>query len=253
MWLTIAPVQLKPFIHQIVYSTAAASDAPYTVPAGKYHVLGFQLTGKLARLDEANTQELTTLGITGLTTQATAYQAVGATSSILVYFEPGALAALNMVDPREITGASVDLQLITNQANSWFALQEQLIDQHLAPNEVVDAVITWLYQRIQTYEPNVWLQQTLALINQNHGQLPLTTIAHEMLLSSKQLQRRFTANVGLTVKSYSELVQFDYLTQQKFSDLADAAMLGNYYDQAHFTKMTKRLTGKTPKQYFKLD
>ncbi|QBO36306.1 AraC family transcriptional regulator [Periweissella cryptocerci] len=253
MWLTLAPEILKPFINQIVYSTAEANDAPYTVPAGKYHVLGFQLTGQLIRLEDVTKQPLTTLGITGLAISATTYQSVGATSSILVFFEPGALAALKMVDPRDITGASVDLQLITRQANSWFDLQERLIAQQLAPIKIVNQVIEWLYQRIQTYEPNMWLQQTIALINQNHGQLSLTDLSHEMLLSSKQLQRRFSANVGLTVKSYSELIQFDYLGHQTFTNLADAAIIGNYYDQAHFTKMTKRLTGQTPKQYFKLD
>ena len=70
----------------------------------------------------------------------------------------------------------------------------------------------------------------------------------------RHLERRFLKAVGLPQKAFSRIVRFNnalkLIEQKDFSTFSNVAYDGGFYDQAHFIRDFKDLTGLNPKQYF---
>ena len=74
-------------------------------------------------------------------------------------------------------------------------------------------------------------------------------------LSLKTLDRSFKKVTGLTTKMYTDLVKFQKAVKTvrgegryEHGNLLDALACG-YYDQSHFAKVCKKLTGQNPKSF----
>jgi transcriptional regulator GlxA family with amidase domain len=67
--------------------------------------------------------------------------------------------------------------------------------------------------------------------------------------TTRQLNRMFRSNVGLSAKTYAQLVQFHRtlkLIQCERLSITVAAFEGGYADQAHLTRAFQRFGGFTP-------
>jgi AraC-like DNA-binding protein len=76
----------------------------------------------------------------------------------------------------------------------------------------------------------------------------LAFAAHAVGLGERQLRRRFTAAVGYAPKTFARIVRFQRaLARIRAGDpLAAAAFEAGYSDQAHMTRETVLLSGRTP-------
>lgn len=79
----------------------------------------------------------------------------------------------------------------------------------------------------------------------------LEAIAQELNISVRTLERLFKKYIGISPKLFFKVRQFEeasrsvlYKGDQKFTDIAYD---GNYYDQAHFSRVFKQLSNETPK------
>ncbi|WP_066838756.1 AraC family transcriptional regulator [Rufibacter ruber] len=76
----------------------------------------------------------------------------------------------------------------------------------------------------------------------------------QMHLSRRQFERRFKALLGTSPREYAKLQRFRYALQQFQKDPAQSftqlALASGYYDQAHFNRDFRELTGVTPSEYF---
>jgi transcriptional regulator GlxA family with amidase domain len=72
-----------------------------------------------------------------------------------------------------------------------------------------------------------------------------------VFVSERELQRRFIEHVGYGPKTLHRVLRFQRFLRQAASaqvDLAGAAALAGYADQAHLGRETRRLAGLTPRQ-----
>ncbi len=73
----------------------------------------------------------------------------------------------------------------------------------------------------------------------------------------RQLERKFTAQVGMSPKQLSKVIRLQAVLKmmltQRPERLSQIAYESDYYDQAHFTRDFKEFTGMTPKEFFKFD
>lgn len=90
-----------------------------------------------------------------------------------------------------------------------------------------------------------------------NGEVKMKHLAKQLGVSERQLERRFKLEVGLNPKKMASIIRFKhalYLLQngqnQTFTEIAHGA---GYYDQAHFNRDFKDITGVAPKQFFKED
>jgi len=78
----------------------------------------------------------------------------------------------------------------------------------------------------------------------------LLSLAH---LSEAQFRKRFREEVGLSAKQFSRIIRIrsvvDALHQGWRQSLAELAQVHDYFDQAHFIKDFRQVTGVTPTQW----
>lgn len=87
-------------------------------------------------------------------------------------------------------------------------------------------------------------------IESSDGSIGIKELSQKMELSQRQLSRLFIGKVGLTPKKFARVIRFfhthKYLTDEGMSDLCMKVLGKGYYDQAHFNREYKILTGVNP-------
>ncbi|AIQ65433.1 hypothetical protein PSTEL_22285 [Paenibacillus stellifer] len=74
-------------------------------------------------------------------------------------------------------------------------------------------------------------------------------LASQLNVSLRQLERDFSAMLGITLKDYARIQRFHRSIRfMKKMSAAEAAFLSGYFDQAHMTKEFKKLSTWTPAQ-----
>lgn len=103
----------------------------------------------------------------------------------------------------------------------------------------------------------IWLQHTLQRIEMNEIDfVSVKRLAKEFNVTERTLQRVFIKRVGLTPKGLSKIVRF-YKTIRDIKGIRDArsglsiSLANGYYDQSHFGKDSKKITGLSPKSLLK--
>jgi AraC-like DNA-binding protein len=92
----------------------------------------------------------------------------------------------------------------------------------------------------------------------HHPGQPVHRLAHELGVSSRQLQRRFVAAVGYGPKTFQRIARFQRLlalgrapgspgrVPALLGQLGALALAAGYADQAHMTRDVRELAGRTP-------
>ncbi len=96
------------------------------------------------------------------------------------------------------------------------------------------------------------IQAARALIEQ-HGDIALPALAHQLGLSERSLRRRFHSAIQASPKEFARLARFEYvctsLWQTPGIPLADIALQAGYSDQAHMQREFRAFSGRTPRQF----
>lgn len=120
--------------------------------------------------------------------------------------------------------------------------------------ELVNACDRILYRRMEERAVSDALLLATTIISDTHGQIKVKEVARQADYSERHLNRLFLAQIGVNIKNYARLTRFNYVLKhiQKlpcfFAALSQQA---GYFDQAHFDKDFKAISGVSPKQYLK--
>lgn len=89
------------------------------------------------------------------------------------------------------------------------------------------------------------------------GGIPINTILKDDLSKRRQLERKFSNQVGISPKQLGKVIRLQAALKMMLHDKAESltavAYESEYFDQAHFTKDFKEFTGVSPKEFFKDD
>ena len=84
---------------------------------------------------------------------------------------------------------------------------------------------------------NLIVFQAMSKRLENKGNIPMTELRQEVLVSSRQLERLFLEYIGISPKSLASLVRYQYLWNDllynKTFNMGDAVYRYGYSDQAH--------------------
>ncbi len=86
---------------------------------------------------------------------------------------------------------------------------------------------------------------------------PLSKIAQGFHICERTLQRKFLKRIGITPKKLMRIIRINEVWKKIKNgdaiDYQDIIFEGNYFDQTHFIKDFKAITGETPDHFFKRD
>jgi AraC-like DNA-binding protein len=87
----------------------------------------------------------------------------------------------------------------------------------------------------------------------NNGFVNINKLAREVCLSHSQFRRRFNEEIGTNPKEYSKIIRVKYigkrLSEKPDEFLTKLCYEMGYFDQSHFIKDFKSITGFSPKNY----
>ncbi|POP30450.1 AraC family transcriptional regulator [Lactonifactor longoviformis] len=109
-----------------------------------------------------------------------------------------------------------------------------------------------LYQRMEKQVVSDALLFAAAYISDRHGQTQVQEVARQSGYSERHLNRLFLTQIGMNMKNYARLIRFNYVLKQIQTSpcfFAALSQQAGYFDQAHFDKDFKAISGVTPQQY----
>ncbi|WP_019612877.1 helix-turn-helix transcriptional regulator [Psychromonas ossibalaenae] len=116
----------------------------------------------------------------------------------------------------------------------------------------VSQLITGINRHICALPPQsktTMVADILSLIHQDQGITQVNSIAQQIKVSERTINRKFTHAVGLSPKQYSSIVRLkraiDSLTNSSYAVSSIAVDCG-FSDQAHMTREIKNYMGQTP-------
>lgn len=169
-----------------------------------------------------------------------------------VRFHPDTFLSLTTIPIKEMENTAVSLEKIFGKAGQEI---EQIILNSNSALERISHIETFLLKQLRNTETidNV-IKSTVDIILTANGQYSVEELTKQIGINRRQLERKFSTAVGLSPKQLSRIIRLQatlkMLMNNKFTSLTALAYEAEYYDQAHFIKDFKELTGYTPKDFY---
>lgn len=188
--------------------------------------------------------------ISGMKSDYTDVSTCGDSGVIAVTFYPFGACNFFGFPLLEIENTSVNLNDIDNRS---FRLVEEQICLAASMRERISIIEKYLLSRLKPIagEDLLMIQKGISLINGTKGQISTTVLSEKLFTTSKSLQRKFSALIGKPPKQFTRIVRFQQTISSFSTDksLTQLAIDNGYFDQAHFIKDFKALSGYTPKEF----
>lgn len=120
--------------------------------------------------------------------------------------------------------------------------------------ELVNSCDRILYRRMEERAVSDTLLLATTIISDTHGQIKVKEVARQTYYSERHLKRLFLAQIGVNIKNYARLTRFNYvlkLIQKPPCFFAALSQQAGYFDQAHFDKDFRAISGMSPREYLK--
>lgn len=190
------------------------------------------------------------VGISGMMTRYRDISSHADSELIGVRFKPGHLNTLCPVPFSEFKNASVNASEIIPELNS--TIPEKLYErknnfQRLA---FIEEVLLTLMNKKKGDEDRLIQAVCASIAGPVSAPVNFLKLADDHCISLRQLERRFKAAVGLSMKEYHSIIRFNKtiknIAQNPEKSFADIAFEMGYFDHSHLTKEINRMAGKNP-------
>ena len=112
---------------------------------------------------------------------------------------------------------------------------------------------TFLLDRLGLYSTPGCISDSLQLFQHFDHNLNIEGLCHRLKINRRSYERKFRRVIGLSPKHYWKLHRVNYvlnlMKSQKCSDLQEIIVECGYFDQSHFIREFKHITGYTPGKY----
>jgi len=190
--------------------------------------------------------------VIGQLTRPLEIESTGKIGIFSVRFHPNGFLPFATIPIREMENTAVSLEKLFGQNGQEI---EQQILATSSTTEKIELIETFLLNRLTDNETiDRIVKSTVETILTANGQLTVDELSKQTNINRRQLERKFSSAIGLSPKQLSKTIRLQatlkMLLNKKFTSLTALAYENEYYDQAHFIKDFKELTGFTPKEFY---
>jgi len=123
----------------------------------------------------------------------------------------------------------------------WYFILDDLDDFELFCKKVSEKIQSLLPKNIDDRKLKLF-----DLIYSSNGSLTIQELSEKVSWSSRQINRYFNQQFGLSLKAYCNIVRF----RSSFQHIKDGKLFPeqNFADQSHFIRDVKKLSGVSPKE-----
>ena len=190
--------------------------------------------------------------VIGQLTRPLEIEPTGETGIFSIRFHPYGFLPFTTIPIKEIENTAVSLDKL-------FGKDGQKIEQKIlnanSTTEKIKLIETFLLARLaDTGTVDRIVKSTVETILTANGQLSIAKLSKQTNINRRQLERKFSSTIGLSPKQLSKTIRLQatlkMLLNKKITSLTALAYENEYYDQSHFIKDFKELTGFTPKEFY---
>lgn len=176
----------------------------------------------------------------------------GVTGIFSVRFQPNGFFPFATVPIKEMANTALPLGQLFGDAGS--AIEQDILNAD-STSERIQLVENFLSSLLtDTVIIDHIARSVVATILSANGQLSVEEVSKQCHINRRSLERKFSTAIGLSPKQLSKIIRLQamlkILLNKQCAKLTDLAYKGEYYDQAHFIKDFKELTGFTPKECY---
>lgn len=194
--------------------------------------------------------------VVGQITEPFIIEPTGYVHCFAVRFYPFGFANFISTPIKELANKETPTAQIFGETSS-IELEQRIInaaDEHQRVTIIEDFLLNKLSEKATIDHVVKATIETLLLTK---GNTTITAILRNDLSKRRQLERKFFKQVGLSPKQLGKVIRLQaalkMLLNQKTENLTRIAYDNEYYDQAHFNRDFKELTGINPKDFLEND
>lgn len=197
------------------------------------------------------------VGISGMMTRYRDISSHADSELIGVRFKPGYLTTLCRVPFSEFKNANINASEIIPELNSSITgeLYEKKNNFHRLAfiEEVLLRLMNKKMNKKKGDEDRLIQAVCASIAGPLSAPANFLKLADDHCISLRQLERRFKAAVGLSMKEYHSVIRFNKtiknIAQNPERSFEDVAFEMGYFDHSHLTKEINRMAGKNPSQF----
>ncbi|WP_422103872.1 helix-turn-helix domain-containing protein [Winogradskyella sp.] len=164
--------------------------------------------------------------------------------ALTIQLQPYAIPYLIGIPADEFSEQRVPLKAFSKQMSDYLG---ELINSNLKSSKVLQNASSFFKACADNLFVDIRVLKALHEIIKHRGNISVRTINSQLNLSQRRLQQLFRYNLGMSAKSYTEIVKiqnhtFNLLKGQKL----DYIVPDGYYDQSHFIHHLKKQTSMSP-------
>lgn len=190
--------------------------------------------------------------VIGQLTRPLEIEPTGETGIFSVRFYPNGFLPFATIPIKEMENTAVSLEKLFG--TDGLKIEQEILSAN-STTKRIQLIETFLLNRLTTIETvDRIVKSTVETILTANGQLSVNELSVLAKVNRRQLVRKFSTTIGLSPKQLSKTIRLQatlkMLLNSQFTSLTALAYENEYYDQAHFIKDFKELTGFTPKEFY---
>lgn len=167
-----------------------------------------------------------------------------------ISFFPTGLYPLLKIPLSEFTNQTIELDLLLNKFTSQIEEKLSITDSISEKFDLIEKELAGLID-IELIPKEI--TQIFNVFSSNTNHLDIHHFCDHYGINQRKLERIFNKYIGISPKKYLRLNRFqgvlNEIIKQKNKNLISLAYENDYYDQTHFIKDFKSLTGSSPSQF----
>ncbi|MEO8703412.1 MAG: helix-turn-helix transcriptional regulator [Kofleriaceae bacterium] len=213
-------------------------------------IVGVRFAGAASEIADARITRLPDASLAGVRGTVRHMRTHANSGVVLAHFRPGCAPAVFGVPMHELFGATVALDALLGRAAAA-RLVERVTGaaDHHARVAILDAA---LVERIGAFTPDSLVSAAVTAITRARGSLRIADVADQLDISQDPLEKRFRSTVGTSPKHFASLVRITHAIElaKHGGRLARIAHAAGYFDQSHFNRDFRAVTGTSPTTFF---
>ncbi len=213
-------------------------------------LLGIRYSGSAALLRTSSAEHLPDWSITGIRDSARRIRTSAGGGLIVVNFHETGASRIFAAPMIELFNATASLQeWLPEQSLEW--LRATLAT---APdNRSRMAQIENFLAAQNTRPPDTMVEAAIRAMRARQGKVVIGGLAQQIGVSQERFEKRFRREVGTSPKQYCSLLRLRFTLKMYHPGrtLTDIALDAGYYDQSHFIREFRAVTGESPLKFLR--
>lgn len=176
----------------------------------------------------------------------------GKSDILAARFHPDGFEPFTSVPVSEMENKAVALKDLFGEEGHQLEVQVLAAMDHLDRIQLIEQFFIRKLRSPETLERLI--RSGIELMHKFNGQVSVNSLAGLLNINRRQLERKFSTTIGISPKQLSKIIRLQsaikMLEQKQFTNLTSLAYANGYFDQAHFIKDFKELTGMSPKKFY---